>query len=256
MRHSSCTIMLSASVPSKKRSAKYHLDYAKIPHAQLQIEEAVIGLARNIFQAKGRIIFGGHPSISPLVASVASEFNSDHELEKSTRFTEYEKPVIIYQSRAYEPVIPQQTINLLRSAYAEVNWTDARNGEIYDGSMDGNSQCKASLEFMRREMMKKPIDALVCMGGMEGVENEFDLFREIHSDKPIFLMMSTGGASKILADTYAEVDTIRLPDSIDYQTTDSGRLKGENEPIKIIPYAYITSQIVKEVLEIKSNHSR
>ena len=60
-------VLLSASVPSSSRSQIYQEEYTKINNAQIQIEEAIIGLSRNIFQAGGKIIFGGHPSISPLV---------------------------------------------------------------------------------------------------------------------------------------------------------------------------------------------
>ena len=65
------TLLLSASVPSDKRDKRF----TKIKNAQIQIEEAVIGLSRNIFQAGGKIVFGGHPSISPLVALVATEYS-------------------------------------------------------------------------------------------------------------------------------------------------------------------------------------
>src|SRR3954463_3886992 len=91
------TILLSASVPSSARSEKYQENYTKIKNAQLHIEKAVIGLARNIFQAGGRLVFGGHPSISPLIAMVATEFPIS---PGST------KPITIYQSLAYKKIIP------------------------------------------------------------------------------------------------------------------------------------------------------
>ncbi len=74
MRYDRFTVLLSASIPSEKRSEKYHTQYTKIKNAQIQIEEAVIGLSRNVFQSRGKLVFGGHPSISPLVAMIATEF--------------------------------------------------------------------------------------------------------------------------------------------------------------------------------------
>jgi hypothetical protein len=237
------TILLSASVPSDKRDPKY----TKIKNAQTQIEEAVIGLSRNIFQAGGKIIFGGHPTISPLVEMVATEYPIKREIENFERNSIKDKPINIYQSKAYENEIPKQTKNLFDLGYSEIVWTEAKNGEKYNSQIKGVPQCKNSLEFMRKEMMSEKIDALVCIGGMEGVETEFNLFREIHPDKPIFILRSTGGACAILAEEYSNLDVVKI---IDKKYTHIK--KGEDiEKFDIIPYSFITALIVKEVQEKK-----
>ncbi|MBP8114661.1 MAG: hypothetical protein KAY50_04835 [Chitinophagaceae bacterium] len=246
------TILLSASVPSEKRSEKYKENYTKIKNAQIQIEEAVIGLARNIFQANGKIIFGGHPSISPLVAMVATEFRINKEIENSNRKEKEEKPINIFQSKAHEMVIPHDTTRLFDLGYSDIIWTDAIDGEEFNPKIVTTTQCEKSLDFMRRQMMQGDIDALVCIGGMEGVEKEFELFRELHPHKPIYLLKSTGGASKILAERFSNSDIVRIIDGIN-SSKRKDKFKGDenSEIFDIIPYSFISALIVNEIIESK-----
>jgi hypothetical protein len=243
------TIILSASVPSGKRSEKYQQDFVKIKNAQIQIEEAIVGLSRNIFQKKGRIIFGGHPSISPLVAMVAGEFhNRQNDSEDTSRNENQQKPIVIFQSRAYEAVIPADTTNLLNQGDSAVVWTEAVNGEAFDKAKAGQEQCTGSLALMRRHMMEKNADALVCMGGMEGVEREFDLFSKMHPDKPIYILETTGGASRILAER-ARGAMVNVIDSNIISKIDK-----PDERFELIPYAYITALIIEDLMKRKNGN--
>lgn len=242
------TVLLSASVPSDKRDERF----TKIKNAQIQIEEAVIGLARNIFQAGGKIIFGGHPSISPLVAMVATEYGVNKEIENIKRSESGEKRISIFQSKAYEAVIPKETTSLFDLGHSDIIWTDAKNGEEFNPKIQKTAQCHESLEFMRREMMSGKIDALVCIGGMEGVELEFELFRELHPNKPIFVLKTTGGASQILAEKHSNSNFIKVFDDKDYSKIKTEK-KDDNQFAKfdIVPYTFITALIIKEILENK-----
>ena len=243
------TLLLSASVPSDKRDKRF----TKIKNAQIQIEEAVIGLSRNIFQAGGKIVFGGHPSISPLVAMVATEYSVNKEIENENRNERGEKRITIFQSKAYEEVIPKETTSLFNLGYSDIIWTEARNGEEFNPKIQKTAQCHKSLEFMRTEMMKGKIDALVCIGGMEGVELEFALFRELHPNKPIFILKSTGGASKILAEEYSNSNVVRILDDKDFSNIKIEKKEDKySEMFDIIPYSFITALIVKEILDSKN----
>lgn len=248
------TILLSASVPTKERSEEFR----KIPCAQIQIEQAVIALARNVFEVGGRMIFGGHPSISPLVAMVATEFNLNKEIESMERNEPQAKPVSIYQSRAFEEVIPDETFTLFNLGYAKIIWTNAVNGEKCNPSIKGTTQCERSLAFMRKEMIKENADALVCIGGMEGVVEEFDLFREKHPNKPIYLFESTGGASRNLAGKYSNGTNVKVIDRLDYKfisrdTRENEEQDNEREKIEIIPFTFMTALIVRDLLERNSH---
>ncbi len=249
MSYNPFRVLLSASVPSDKRNEKY----TKIKDAQIQIEEAVIGLSRNIFQAGGKIIFGGHPSISPLVAMIATEYKSNKEIENLKRADNKKKAITIFQSRAYEKVIPKETTSLFDLGYCDIIWTDAKNEEEFNPKIQDVPQCEASLEFMRRAMMKGAIDALVCIGGMEGLELEFELFRNIHPTKPIFILGTTGGASKILAEEYSNLDNVRIMDSQNYSNIQTEKKEDKHsEKFDIIPYSFITALIVREIIDRKN----
>lgn len=250
MAHYPFTIFLSASVPLDKRDERF----TKIKNAQIQIEEAVIGLSRNIFSAGGKIVFGGHPSISPLVAMVATEYEVNKEIENVSRNKRGEKRITIFQSKAYEAVTPIETTSLFELGYSDVIWTDAKGGEEFNPEIQKTTQCTKSLEFMRREMMKGEMDGMVCIGGMEGVELEFAVFKELHPTKPIFILKSTGGASKILADEYSNLNIVRILDGKDYSNIKTEKKEDKNsEKFDIIPYSFITALIVKEILDRNNN---
>ena len=196
------TIALSASVPSVKRSEKYQEFYNRIPYAQIQVDEAVISLARSSFQARGQLVFGGHPTITGLVTMVALEFPAVRDAENIKQMEYSGAQVTIFQSEAYEKVIAPQNKALFNSGHARVVWTPAAPGDVYEESKKGERQCLASLTLMRKQMLNGQLDGLVCIGGMEGVEEEFELFRTQQPRKPIFLFASTGGATQILAERY------------------------------------------------------
>lgn len=249
------TVLLSASVPSDKRSKKYNENYTEIKNAQIQIEEAVISLARNIFGAGGRLVFGGHPSISPLVAMVATEFELNKDIERPDRNEPGDKHIAIFQSEAYAKQIPKETSELFNLGYSTFNWTKAIDGEEFNPQINNVPQCEKSLKFMREQMMRGAIDALVCIGGMEGVEQEFEIFREKHPGKPIFLLSSTGGASKILADKYSNEPNIRTPDNKAFEIPPYKTENKDNyEKFHIIPFTYITALIVDEIIKKTSSN--
>lgn len=45
-------------------------------------------------------------------------------------------------------------------------------------------------------------EAAVFIGGMDGVEEEYELFSEMHPEIPCFPIASTGAAARILYDRY------------------------------------------------------
>jgi hypothetical protein len=45
-------------------------------------------------------------------------------------------------------------------------------------------------------------DAAVFLGGMEGVETEYDTFRRLHPNKPAYPVASAGAAARTLFEKY------------------------------------------------------
>lgn len=159
------TIFLSASVP-------YRSPWTENAHAS-EIEEAIVSLARAVFARGGRLVFGGHPSVSPLIASVAGEyFPPDPDRRQ--------RPIVTFQSRFFQDVLPNETMEMVRFGWSAIEWTPALPGTTVRDSAP-------SLALMRAAMLDiegkaygrhglKPPAVMVAIGGMEGVRDEADAF--------------------------------------------------------------------------------
>jgi hypothetical protein len=155
---------LSASVPDPTMDVRY-IDTADVT----AIREAVIALAAAVFR-RGRLVFGGHPAISPLVLLVARNLG-------------VEAKVRIYQSEYFRARIPPES-----AGFPDLVWTPAQHEDR-----------SASLAIMRERMVGEgPFEAAVFIGGMEGVEDEFELFRSRWPRTAAFPIATTGAAAKIL----------------------------------------------------------
>lgn len=162
-------IFLSASIPLHERDPKYieSVDVIAIRDAVTALVEVVI--------PKYRLIWGGHPSITPLVYQVV--LKKEREGERLIQ-----KHVKLYQSRFFEKYFPEDN-----NQFENVTLVES-TGEI-----------ESSKLAMREEMFRsKQFAAGVFVGGMEGVEQEFDLFREYHPNARFIPVASTGAAAEIL----------------------------------------------------------
>ncbi|MGK7248369.1 hypothetical protein ACSNOU_04725 [Acinetobacter oleivorans] len=158
-------IFLSASIPLADRHPKY-FDTAD----NTAIRDAVIAFSR-IILPRGQLIWGGHPSITPLIAAVLKKMEVN-----------VQEHVILYQSNYFKDILPAEN-----EYFETVIRTDA---------MQDRDQ---SLELMRKKMIdENDFCAAIFIGGMEGVEDEYNLFKKAHPHSPVFPIASTGAASKIL----------------------------------------------------------
>lgn len=178
-------IFLSAGVPTLDRPAKYY-DTADV----IAIRDSVIALASTVLANMGfHLIWGGQPAITPLIALVLERY----ELKMANRVT-------LYQSFEFEKYFPKENENVGTIVYTEKN-------ENRD----------TSLLLMRQKMIgEHDYAAAVFIGGMEGVEDEFDLFRKMHSGVPCLPIASTGAAAKIIYDEYPGEFDERLLTELSY----------------------------------------
>lgn len=196
------TVFLSASIPSKERRA----DFQRVPEAAINIEAAVIALARAVFLQSGSLVFGAHPSISPLMARLVREYAKPQPAEPRGGSAENENAgnpsVIIYQSEVFRPHLEEAVRELQRNPYVTVRWTKAAAGETFRPGSPAMVQTPESLVLMRRQMIEESAPlAMVAIGGMEGVLKEAELFAR-YSDgrRRLFALGSTGGAAQLLAE--------------------------------------------------------
>lgn len=161
-------IFLSASIPLPERHAKYY-ETADI----IAIRESLIALT-SIVLPHHRLIWGGHPSITPLVNYVMGKMNLN-----------IQEHVKIYQSLFFKDIFPADN-----NKFENIEFTE-NMGDIH-----------SSIQRMRERMFtENEFAAAVFIGGMDGIEVEYNMFKELHPDALLLPIASTGAATKIVYDS-------------------------------------------------------
>lgn len=166
------SVFLSASVPFGERAHPGGFDAD-------EIVDCAVALLRAIFDAGARLVFGGHPSINPLVLQVASEVRSSSS----------QTPLVdLYLSGYFADRFPPEVVRLAEGV-AELHVIDA------------GSDRTESLERMRAAMFdsSNPFAGAVFVGGMDGIVDEYELFGAAHPGLPRCAVGAPGGASGDLA---------------------------------------------------------
>lgn len=162
-------IFLSASIPLPERDQKYY-HTADI----IAIRDAVISLA-TVALPTCKLVWGGHPSITPLIYYVLQRMD--------LKINEH---ITLFQSRFFEKYFPEDN-----NKFNNVILTDKQENK------------PDSLKLMRTKMFESgKFDAAIFIGGMEGVEDEYSLFCEMHPEALLLPIASTGAAAKIVYDNY------------------------------------------------------
>lgn len=162
-------IFLSASIPYVNRDKKYY-ETADV----IAIRDAVRALA-TIVIPKARIIWGGHPAITPLIKEIMERMDSD-----------INDHVTLYQSDFFSDKFPKEN-----HYFEDIIITHIKKNR------------EESLLEMRKMMLEgKNFVAAIFIGGMEGVIDEYNLFKEFYPKTPTFPIASTGAAAKIIYDEF------------------------------------------------------
>lgn len=157
-------VFLSASLPDPKRHAKYH-STADL----MAIRECVRALA-TVVLPRTRLVFGGHPAITPLIRIVGERLGRISRIR-------------MYQSAFFVTQFPEDN----------ERFSDVIVTRTVPGDREG------SLRLMREEMIGSEVFAAgVFVGGMEGVEQEFEMFRSRQPDARLLPVASTGAAARLV----------------------------------------------------------
>ncbi|WP_313190928.1 hypothetical protein [Sphingobacterium sp.] len=185
-------IFLSASIPLQDRDPKFYRT-ADI----VAIRDAVKALATVVIP-NSILIWGGHPSITPLIRFVMDKMGSD-----------VKKHVTIYQS------------NFFKDHFIEDNLA-FENIKIIDKNIDRDS----SLLDMRNAMIiENEFKAGIFIGGMQGVEEEFLMFKNAHPSALLLPIASTGAAARIIYDDQVPNLDIKLKKEYAYMSLFKSMLK-------------------------------
>jgi len=176
-------VFLSASIPYPDRDKKFY-DTADI----VAIRDCVRALATVVIP-KAHLIWGGHPSITPLVRFVLERMKAD-----------LKSHVTLYQSLFFEKYFPKDNF-----AFERIELTKS----LHDRD--------ESLKLMRQALINEnDFKVGIFIGGMEGVNEEYIMFKERHPQALSLPIASTGAAAGILFDSHPEPFNPRLKDDYAY----------------------------------------
>lgn len=157
-------VFLSASVPLPERNRIY-FETADV----FLIRESIRALVEVVLP-KGRITFGGHPAITPLMSLYARHAKLGN------------RHITIYQSDFFRGEMPRENDD-----FADIRYTAKVEGGVAE-----------NLALMRSEMLKsRKFDAAVLIGGMEGIRDEASMFKELHPQAKVLPLPATGAAARI-----------------------------------------------------------
>ena len=159
-------IFLSASIPVPGRGAYYlTADPYLIQYAVRELVLAVLG--------RKKLVWGGHPAITPMVWAACEDLGVN-----------YAQNVTLYQSRHFKDIFPEEN-----KKFQNVIYTD----EI------GNDRTASLLEMRHRMFTEHKYSSAVFIGGMDGIEAEYELMKELQPSCAILALGAPGGASQNLA---------------------------------------------------------
>ena len=158
-------VFLSASFPAGKRGKEFE------PYSAGAIADAVSAVVRAVLRNEGKLLFGGHPTITPMVLLIGCEL-------------EVQDAVDVFQSKWFEGSITEETHRLTESGVGQIHWTEKRDTQ------------DDSLELMREEMFSfgQPAGA-VFVGGMGGIPDEHEMFGRRWPGVPRVPLAAPGGAA-------------------------------------------------------------
>jgi hypothetical protein len=197
-------VFLSASEPNPRRKPEYW-DSRNL----LNVREAVRTFCAYALPHYP-VVFGGHPAITPLVRQVAARTAHQAETQAGTGVKAARWPrILMFQSSLYVdrleskeeiftpaheadgrlagPTSGMRNASLLRMRYEMLGTPDSRPVHpLLDNYVEQFGR--------RREALLKTYEfsAAIFIGGMEGVEREFRIFRSFHPHTPAYPIGSTG----------------------------------------------------------------
>lgn len=163
------TVFLSASFPTPER-----VDESGLFHAA-DIGAAAASVIEATLRSGANLIFGGHPTITPLVLHIASILNAGAQ-------------VTIFQSEFFRKQITEEVFRLSELEGSELVFVPAGEG------------LEDSLELLRNAMFEAPIEMAFFVGGMSGVHDEFQILADKLETTCITFEAPGGMAAKIGAE--------------------------------------------------------
>jgi len=175
-------VFLSASVPTPGKENYYETADAMAIHAAVRAVVLVVA-------PKVRLVWGGHPAITTMV---------HHTMGRMA--AEARDQLTMYQSDYFQSVYPKE-----QQFFKHII------------SVPETPDKKISITRMRHQMIKgNDFKAAIFIGGMKGVEKEYEIFRLAHPEALLLPVASTGAAAKIIYEGMASPPDERLRYDYEY----------------------------------------
>lgn len=175
-------VLLSASIPSRGERGD-----AVRPYFPADIAAATSSAVEAVLRSGVDLVFGGHPTISPVVLQIAGLLGTGSQVH-------------IWQSAWFEEDITPEVRRLVAEEHAHLHMVDRR------------ADLPASIGLMRERMMlgSHEITAAFLVGGMEGIAAELDLLTHRPTPVPIFAFHTPGGmAARLREERDLPTDALR-----------------------------------------------
>lgn len=159
-------------------SASFPEELLHTPRAQ-ELYFSVVVFTRRILAAGGRLVFGGHPSMTPLVRRAALSVGGGQ--------------VDLYQLNRFRDKAPKEILD--KNVFHEIHWF---------GEMIGKEQLPIGEELAEmREVMVAAAQTAVFIGGkttgfsgaIPGIRDEYQRFLKRHPKAPVYLVGMMAGAT-------------------------------------------------------------
>lgn len=192
-------IFLSASIPLPERHPKYY-ETADI----IAIRDSVIALA-SIVLPEHRIIWGGHPSITPLIYYVIEKIIINNLKRDDWGLPLTDQEQMLVQKELKSKI--QDHVTLYQSLHFKDDFPP-ENEKFENVVLTRDlGNIPASIELLRKRMFSEnEFAAAVFIGGMNGIEDEYKMFVEVQTNALLLPIASTGAAARIVYDDYLPVD--------------------------------------------------
>lgn len=267
-------VFLSASVPDLSRDDRFlrgpvedRLLMNRV--IDLRALDAVRSLVAQTLRAGGRILHGGHPTITPAIACHADNWELSGQQQR---------PVQLYQSSVFrDKPAPAGREAMLEAEFADVRWTPAtleeatlevgplrgqpllrwlKEHNFDDGwrehtlAVQGPETLREPLLVMRLLMLlEEQPRACLCIGGMEGIEAEAKLYLKLVerglllAEPRVHVLGSTFGAAVQLEDQRSQL----MPEPSPTPTTPQ---TAEQDLLRRVVYDETMRQFVRHCCEV------
>lgn len=151
------------------------------PFSADEIGAATASVCEAVLRTGAHLVFGGHPTITPIVLHVAGLLNAGPQVE-------------LWQSTWFEGRFTPEARRLVEIEGADLHWVPAK------------ATLEDSLDDLRTSMLQRKPQAAFFIGGMEGIEQEYRLVAAMKS-VPAFYFASPGGRAAQLGEIGGQRDS-------------------------------------------------